>query len=254
MPIGSSNIPLNEITNSKPLEETIDAMTIDNEEEHGENRHSKKHKAVEMDLRFICNEPQQNFWISMPANDDVRRYVRTQYQYDMLYEAQQLTAENSNNEYFGEVIHLPLPPLRLQYNVQNHPPGIQTTLSWDRQTKDKQLTELIRWIDDQSDISDSEGSITIDLNVASCCQAAKDYTTVITSTGRELCSRCYRHYKIFGLEWPTRKNPISLSVSALSSSFSSPSSSSSSSPASLTPSSLLAPSPALKSAVSRSRS
>ncbi|KAI8635924.1 hypothetical protein BD408DRAFT_118992 [Parasitella parasitica] len=195
---GCSNIPLNEITNGKPLGETIELTAID---DITDGTHSTKLKQVEMDLRFICNEPQPNHWITMPADHNCGLYTQVPWQYNMLLEAQQEMLECSE-EFFGQLIHLPLPPLNSQFNNRYHSGGTEGSITFD-----EELTQLYQWIDDQSDISDSEGSIITDMNVATCCEAAKNFRTVITSTGHELCSRCYRHNKIFGLEWPTRKNP-----------------------------------------------
>ncbi|CEP09072.1 hypothetical protein [Parasitella parasitica] len=166
---GCSNIPLYEITNGKALEQTVLAMTI--EDVKVKPRPSKKPKQVEMDLKFICNEPQPNHWVTIPAHHDCGLYTQVPWQYEKLFQAQQEMLECSE-EFIGQLIHLPLPPLKSQFSNRYHPGGTEGIITFD-----KEMAQLYQWIDDQSDISDSEGSIVTDLNVATCCETAKDFRT-----------------------------------------------------------------------------
>ncbi|RCH90558.1 hypothetical protein CU098_006557 [Rhizopus stolonifer] len=69
------------------------------------------------------------------------------------------------------------------------------------------MDQFYAWIDDQSDISDTEDarSHISHVQTAHCCKNASDFDTIKTSEGHLFCARCYRHYKIFGHEWPLRR-------------------------------------------------
>ncbi|GAN11301.1 conserved hypothetical protein [Mucor ambiguus] len=189
-----STTPLVVITNEKSLEDTIENMTIDDPEEMEVNQRAKLQKPFEMDLNFICNEHSPSQWLSNAANRYIQPFTQSTGQTYSTWGAQKtvhthLNQMNSNG----------------QSLKSSHPPPKSK-----RMPVDPELTQFYEWIDDQSDVSDTEGSITSDVNVAICCLTAKEYKTVITSTGRELCSRCYRHYKIYELDWPSRKKPVVL--------------------------------------------
>ncbi|KAL7322363.1 histone lysine methyltransferase Set9, variant 2 [Mucor circinelloides] len=192
-PVGN-NIPLIEITNGQSLEDTIEYMTIDDPRDMEIGQSAKKQKPVEMDLNFICNDPPSNHWLTRTTISNTQLFAQRAENTCTAWKAQKTSyASMSLIDNYG------------QSPLSSHPSKTQPPI-----TRDPDLVQVYDWIDDQSDVSDTEGSIITDFNVATCCDAAKEYMTVITSNGRELCSRCYRHYKIYDVEWPSRKKPISI--------------------------------------------
>ncbi|KAF1796316.1 hypothetical protein V8B55DRAFT_1554112 [Mucor lusitanicus] len=190
----SYTTPLVEITNGKSLEDTIENMTIDDPDEMKMNQRAKMQKPFEMDLDFICNERSPCQGLSKAGHPHFQPYTQCNGQTGFTWGAQQTEHTHMHlTDHHGQLLNSthPLPQ-------PNQAPV------------DPQLAQFCDWLDGLSDFSDTEGSIVGDLNVATCCQTAKEYKTVVTSTGRELCSRCYRHYKIYDLDWPSRKKPIVL--------------------------------------------
>ncbi|KAK4511860.1 Homeobox protein tos8 [Mucor velutinosus] len=188
----NNTIPLVEITNGKSLEDTIEDMTIDDLEEMEINHRTKMQKPVEMDLSFICNEQPPSQWPPKAASPHIQPFTQSTEQTYSTWRAYQTA-----NTYMNNVSH------RERSLMSPHPPPTSHPMP-----VDSELVQFYEWLDDLSDVSDTEGSVVGDVNAATCCPAAKEYKTVITSTGRELCSRCYRHYKIYELDWPLRKKPI----------------------------------------------
>lgn len=166
----SNTIPLVEITNEKFLRVTMEDMKIDNPEQMEINHHAKMQKPLEMGLDYICNERSPPQ--GPPKTDDPSTHTGMHLEDDY---------RHSSNSFHSE----PKPV-------------------------DPGLTQFYDWLDDLSDLSDAESSVVGDVNVKPCCSTAKEYKMVVTSTGRELCSRCYRHYKIYELDWPSRKKPAVL--------------------------------------------
>ncbi|CAO3616182.1 unnamed protein product [Mucor fragilis] len=187
--LASSTAPLVEITNGKSLEATMDDMTVDDPEEMEISQHAKKHKQVEMDLDFICNERSPTQSLSNEAHLHSQPLAQSTAQQTCLaWGAQQTHANDADSHRQSWMPSHPLPkPKQLP--------------------ADPELAQFYEWLDNQSDLSDAEGSIISEVNAAKCCLTAKEYKSVIMSTGQELCSRCYRHYKIYELDWPSRKKP-----------------------------------------------
>ncbi|KAL9555921.1 hypothetical protein MBANPS3_002139 [Mucor bainieri] len=185
-----SPLPLVEITNEKSLQHTVEGMVIDDPEEMEMSPRAKIQKPFEMDLTFICNEQSPTQCLSNAASPRSQPFTQSTEQADLTCAAH---THMHHMESHGQLLQ-PSPPTPKQM-----PPV------------DPELVGFYEWLDGQSDLSDAEGSIISNVNVATCCSTAKEYKMVITSTGRKLCSRCYRHYKVYGLEWPSRKKPVVLS-------------------------------------------
>ncbi|EPB81916.1 hypothetical protein HMPREF1544_11367, partial [Mucor circinelloides 1006PhL] len=166
-PVGN-NIPLIEITNGQSLEDTIEYMTIDDPRDMEIGQSAKKQKPVEMDLNFICNDPPSNHWLTRTTISNTQLFAQNAENTCTAWKAQKTSyASMSLIDNYG------------QSPSSSHPSKTQPPI-----TRDPDLVQVYDWIDDQSDVSDTEGSIITDFNVATCCDTAKEYMTVITSNGR----------------------------------------------------------------------
>jgi hypothetical protein len=163
-----------------------------------------------MDLSFICNEEQNTeSWTYIPAEDDSRKYVISGYDSDLVSTEQQFHL-HLNSPTPGEYISLPYPPLlpHAYRSIQNQSMEEKTLDFSNKPTvEDEDMSNFCNWLDIQSDLSDENDNGTVIMEVAEtdCCAYSKDFVKFKTTEGQQLCARCYRHYKIYGIQWPLRK-------------------------------------------------